>query len=228
MWLQRMILSIAIALSFSSANAPAQRVKPRSAKRNISASKPSVYLSFVRFGKREPLHTNESNDGVWLRLHNNTRWSLVLNASGTGGRVFVTGKEEEIGMFFGVEEVRQGPSTVNIDGYTPPPSLVSPWEVKPQPNPTPLPVPPEIEEDCPAQGDNWCVHVCSVIRLPPGKSVMFSLPRETLCKNLRIYLVFNYSWETQNGFVGEAPEHRVYFYGSELLKKDQIPPTTDY
>ncbi|MGH9968909.1 MAG: hypothetical protein ACREBG_14070 [Pyrinomonadaceae bacterium] len=33
----------------------------------LDASKPSVYLTFERFGE---------NDFVWLRLHNNTRWAI--------------------------------------------------------------------------------------------------------------------------------------------------------
>jgi hypothetical protein len=216
MWIQRTLFSVAIALSLS-AVVPAQRVKARRAKPSDSVSKPSVYLSFVRFGKREPLHTQESSEGVWLRLHNNTRWPLVLKAHGGGGGVFATGKEEEVGMFYGVEEFREREESILREPLEPPPpslpsGLDPGWDKKPAPAPT------IIEEDCPVPASSWCFHVCSVISLPPGKSLVFSLPRETLCKNLRVYLVFNYSWEARNGFVGEAPEHRVYFYGSALLK----------
>ena len=170
-------------------------------------------------GKREPLHTEESDKGVWLRLHNNSRWSLVLNAYGARGRVFATGREEEVGMFYGVEQVQQRSELMTIEPLSempqpPPPGSDPDWKKRPDP------VPPHIEEDCPVPSDDWCGHVCSLITLPPGKSILFSVPRETLCKNLRIYLLFNYSWETRNGFVsGNEPEHRVYFYGSELLKE---------
>jgi hypothetical protein len=196
----------------------AQSKPQQHVKRKASVSNPSVYLSFVRVGKREPLHVSESDKGVWLRLHNNTRWSLVLNAYGAGGYVFATGKEVVVGMFYGVDEVQERSDLVRVDdpsnwGQPPPPGSDPDW------NKPPDPVPPKIEEDCPAPADDWCFHVCSLITLPPGKSLDFSVPRETLCKNLRIYLVFNYSWETRNGFVAEnMPEHRVYFYGKELLK----------
>ena len=190
---------------------PLQAQTASRSRRKVSVSHPSVYLSFFRVGKREPIHTGESDQGVWLRLHNNSRWSLVLNAHGAGGHVFATGKEEEVGMFYGVEEVRQGSGLVRIEPalsempQPPAPGSDPDWKKRPDP------VSPKIEEDCPLPSDDWC-HVCSSIILKPGKSLLFSVPRETLCKNLRIYLVFNYAWETR----GNEPEHRVYVYGSEL------------
>jgi hypothetical protein len=144
----------------------------------------------------------------------------VLNAYGAGGYVFETGKAEEVGMFYGVEEVQRRSELMRIEQplsdmpQPPPPGSDPDW--KKRPDPAPL----RIKEDCPVPADDRCGHVCSSITLRPGKSLLFSVPRETLCKNLRIYLVFNYAWETQEGFVaGNEPEHRVYFYGSELSKR---------
>jgi hypothetical protein len=88
-----LIILIALVLSISTV---AQSKPQQNLKRKASASNPSIFLSFVRVGKRDPLHVGESDKGVWLRLHNNTRWFLVLNAYGAGGYVFATGKEEEV------------------------------------------------------------------------------------------------------------------------------------
>src|SRR2546423_554526 len=57
----------------------------------IAKDKPTVYLTFERFGKaidpsrsriaETQVATSESKkkgDDVWLRLHNNTRWSIVF------------------------------------------------------------------------------------------------------------------------------------------------------
>src|ERR1044072_4584820 len=71
----------------------------------ISKDQPTIYITFVRSGKREPVHNSESKEGVWLRLHNNTKWTLLLEASGAGGKVFARGDEEEVGMYYGVEVV---------------------------------------------------------------------------------------------------------------------------
>jgi len=43
---------------------------------------PTVYITFERAGERKPLKEGESGKGVWLRLHNNTRWSLTLAMNG--------------------------------------------------------------------------------------------------------------------------------------------------
>jgi|ERR1043166_3793842 hypothetical protein len=44
----------------------------------IKSGLPSVYITLERTGKRKPLEQGESDEGVWLRLHNNTRWPLTL------------------------------------------------------------------------------------------------------------------------------------------------------
>src|SRR5438270_806464 len=42
----------------------------------LSKDKPTLYITFERAGERKPLFASESNRGVWLRLHNNTRWAI--------------------------------------------------------------------------------------------------------------------------------------------------------
>ena len=42
----------------------------------LSKDKPTVYITFERAGERKPLYASESNQGVWLRLHNNSRWAI--------------------------------------------------------------------------------------------------------------------------------------------------------
>jgi len=48
----------------------------------VQKNKPTVYIEFERFGDRKPLYERQSNKGIWLRLHNNTKWPLVLNMRG--------------------------------------------------------------------------------------------------------------------------------------------------
>jgi hypothetical protein len=47
-----------------------------------SKDKPTVYLTYDRSGLRVPLNNGESKKGIWLRLHNNTKWKLVLRVGG--------------------------------------------------------------------------------------------------------------------------------------------------
>ena len=178
----------------------------------LSRNKPSVYISFLRYGKREPIHTGESNEGVWLRLHNNTRWPLVLLAQGAAGHAFALAKDEEVGLFVSVEEVPE-PALRVIRAFEIPlalPESLREKEVeKQQSSMTPV----EEQRNCSPPYVDSC-HVCSSIKLAPGKSFVFSVPREILCKSLKIYIVFNYDWEG----TGDEPEHRVYYYGSALPK----------
>lgn len=48
----------------------------------LANDKPTVYVSFVRSGPRRPLENWESDQGVWLRVYNNTKWNLIFNAGG--------------------------------------------------------------------------------------------------------------------------------------------------
>src|SRR5262245_45527977 len=43
--------------------------------------KPSVYITFVKTGPRKPLYTEEGEEGIWLRIHNNTRRKIIILAS---------------------------------------------------------------------------------------------------------------------------------------------------
>jgi hypothetical protein len=43
---------------------------------------PTVYITFERAGNRKPLEQGESDQGVWLKLHNNTGWPLRLAMNG--------------------------------------------------------------------------------------------------------------------------------------------------
>ena len=48
----------------------------------IKKDMPTVYITFERAGKRKPLEQGESDEGVWLRLHNNTEWPITVAMNG--------------------------------------------------------------------------------------------------------------------------------------------------
>lgn len=157
--------------------------------------KPSVYMDFVRMGKRKPREEGESHDGIWLKLHNNTRWDISFCC------FEVTKDYGDIGIYYEVEKM-------------PPPEfrLSSANEEKEktkQPQETP-----DVPIGYPVG------HICSVFILPPGQSIIFSIPKEHLADNLFIKIKFNYGWEdltNVNSILN--PEHVVSFYGMNLPKK---------
>lgn len=61
-------------------------------------------------------------------------------------------------------------------------------------------------------------HVCSIVKIAPGKSLLFSLPREELFTASSMRIRFSYEWEESDGFHGREPTHFVYFYLSDLEK----------
>ena len=213
MRIQTFLFSILIFVSLAPVITAQRLSSGRKLAARLERNKPSVYVTFLRYGKREPIHTGESNEGVWLRLHNNTRWPLVLLAQGAAGHAFALAKEEEVGLFVSVEEVPEPSLRVIRSIELPlavPESLREKDVEKQQPSITPV----KEERNCSTPYVDSC-HLCSSIKLAPGKSFVFSVPRETLCKNLKIYIVFNYDWEG----TGDEPEHRVYYYGSTLPER---------
>ena len=157
--------------------APAQTRRQRAPlSARLSKQHPSVYISFVRAAKIASVRTGKIEETVWLRLHNNTRWSIWLHASGV---------PEEYGdaeLYYAVEDA---------------------------------------ERDERLYGSTRC-HACSIIPLHPGKSILFSLPREDVSADRRIRIEFSYDWEDRDDVTaGREVQHSVFFDGSELDKKDR-------
>lgn len=164
----RQILTIIILLLSFCVIVPAQRRKAQSVL--LDKTKPSVYLSFVRTAKLEPYYEGLSGETVWLRLHNNTRWAISLQASG-------------------VAEKEDGDASLYYD-------IVNENEIEITPNSYPC-------------------HVCSIIPLGSGKSLLFSIPREHLADERHIQIHFYFDWQDRDKN-GEA-ESIVSFYGSDIL-----------
>jgi hypothetical protein len=181
-------VSVAIAVSVVSLAFARQKGFSQASDVRISKNHPTVYLTLERVGTREPRRQGESSAGVWLRLHNNTRWRIKLQAYGLSS-IFIEGDEKEVGLYYEVGSIPKSGSRFREVGAPP---------VKEEP-------------ECPAPlllyGD-----LRSGLELAPGQSVVFSVAREHLCKNLYVTVTFRYGWEPY----GEEPEHRVRFYGSDV------------
>jgi hypothetical protein len=52
------------------------------AKVRPNKDRPTVYITYERSGPRVPLNDGEGERGIWLRLHNNTKWKLILRVGG--------------------------------------------------------------------------------------------------------------------------------------------------
>jgi hypothetical protein len=174
----------------------------------VEPDKPTVYITYERAGQfskapgrlaatdpsDEEKLKGESIKGVWLRLHNNTRWaisfpteSLYLGGTktvplrlcnGSGALALRDGIEVnaryEIDILPGHENVTRPRVANRIDVFS----------------------------------DSW---------LGPSCSIVFVVPREYLKEPLAICLPFHYEWEMEKEQLRSGePEHRIYFHSWNL------------
>lgn len=131
----------------------------------LSSEKPGVYISFERLGKRMRLRDDEGDDGVWLRLVNNMRFSIRFCSFGIseeGDRLIASQKNFGVGVKYDVE-------------------LTNPQIFDEAKNKMPI-----------GYGSRSS---CFLFELKPGSFISFSVPNEHLVKGLSIRVPFNYEWE---------------------------------
>lgn len=97
---------ILVIVAVPGVSAQTRRPNKQSSEVRLFKDKPGVYISYERSGKREPLHANESDEGIWLRLHNNTKWKIKFPVSGAPET------HGEVGMFYTLEVVSDLPDEV--------------------------------------------------------------------------------------------------------------------
>ncbi len=92
-------------LSFNAEAQNKKRTVIKNGSLTVVVNKSGVYISFERFGRREPLREDENGEGVWLRLHNNMRYSISLCAFGIsekGEQLLMYGKSTQIGVKYDI------------------------------------------------------------------------------------------------------------------------------
>jgi hypothetical protein len=208
------------------ATATAQRKAPLDTRKSVRVDqkKPAIYLEFVKVGtcrhaesftvlsgnpcqsKREDVRV-DTFDAAWLRLRNNSRWSIELKA----GNIYASPKTEGYdlqdgrtvaGITDGVEmdieydvEAERGYERVETEKGT---------EYK------------FIDVQAPYIKR---LGVSFQVFLPPGRSVIFAVKREYLAKYLSVFVQYVYEWETsEKDSAFDEPRHRVYFSHYKLEK----------
>ena len=193
------------------ASAVAQQSTPCGASNDVRIlkEKPTVYLTFERFGKA--LNTDEQKliqtdqrgksrqkgTDVWLRVHNNTCWPISLIQYGmyipkqkTGeapGERFkhmgILDDGAETGLFYAVMKDRNQIGYSGIDSY-------------------------------------------DYVKLLPGRTALFSVARDALKGQQSIRISFIYDWEFQRGterrsYTSNEPWHYVEFSGYDLKTQSE-------
>ena len=129
---------------------------------------PTIYLTLEPSRKIVFKSSDESGEKVWVRLRNNSRWGIRLEASGED-RVFGNTR-----LFYDI--------------------LSSPEKVE----------------------ESFGCHVCTIIILGSGKSILFSFPKDHLSKAHALRFNFSYEWENDiDVFAGREPTHYVFLYAND-------------
>ena len=160
-----MLLALSVSLCYAQKRAVRSRTLSAD-KVKINKNEPGLYIAFERFGRRTPLREDESQDGVYLRLHNNLRYSIGFCSFGMsedGEMLIAADSETQIGVNYDVE----------ITDYE---AFGKTRAEKPSGYPT--------------------GSICFGFVLKAGRSVVFSAPKEHLAKGLSIKIPFNYAWES--------------------------------
>jgi hypothetical protein len=179
--------------------------------------KPSVYLTFERIGKFELLCSNKHRDGVWVRLHNKTPWAINLDAQ----QIKETNNQKsllrlmdgsEVNGLFDGEEVS---ACYDVEAV---PILVPQKKGRKIILDTPLKtLVPKVDFYCNCKWRSGRSQAFEGVWIPAGNTILLSVPREALNKNLRVYTLFHYEWESSGGSIKRGePQHKVYFYASDL------------
>ena len=69
----------------------------------IRKDKPTTYITFEHLGFRKHEYVGESDEGVWLRIHNNSQWSIFLPAYD------VSKNRGDVGLFYEIESTGKRP-----------------------------------------------------------------------------------------------------------------------
>jgi hypothetical protein len=177
----------------------------------VSKEKPTVYLTFEKAGPRSAVYAAESDQGVWLRLHNNTKWAIniaTLSAYVAGEKTKLLRLSDGRSVF----GLREGVEISPRHGV----EVVDRYESRKLPDGG-VHINENINVPNPPVGYNRGGHVSGSAWLPSGHSVIFSLPKEHLAKRLAIFASFRYEWETAERDDGSnEPEHRVWFRAADL------------
>jgi len=159
----------------------------------IRKDRPSIYIEFERSGKTPPLFEAEKEERIWLRLHNNTQWAIRFCSFSVKDQYGATGI---------VYEVKRYRSSIGMIGSGPGRGA--------------LPKESNRQESLRTPQGYSTGDTCTPYSLDSGMSVVFSVPREHLGKNLYMEFEFWPEWENRDNELGSFPQYYVSFGNQEL------------
>ncbi|MBX3278327.1 MAG: hypothetical protein KF868_10025 [Acidobacteria bacterium] len=198
MAMKKLIHSVLVSLlCLTTASGSQQSSQNKSCSILIRKDRPSLYIEFERSGKAPPLFEGEKEERIWLRLYNNTQWVIEFCSFSV---------KDHYGGIGIVHEVRRYQTSFGrIDGST---------------ETAPLPKERNQEEPVRTPQGYSTSDTCTPYSLGSGKSVIFSIPREHLGKNLHIVFEYWPEWENRDNELANSPQYYLTF-------SNQILPSSE-
>jgi len=195
-----------------------QQLVPKEPK-PVDKNKPSVYLSYVSEAVIEEDCSLKKRSAYRLALHNNTSKPINIPAGYAASAPTVNLRLSNGTNVKGLPEgsfVRLCYEVDSVPTFTSKVEKGRVWTEIPV-----RPTPPEVifycscafEQQKERRDDYEGLWIAS------GSSVVFAVPKEFLADGLKIYTLYNYEWEFENGKLrNNEPHHQAYFYASDIPK----------
>lgn len=161
----------------------------------LDGTKPYVYLQFDHVGPRKPVHEGEPSTGLWLRIVNNCKVPISVRSYGT------TTGDIGTGVFDEVIPAQQG-LTVQADSGEIPLST----DERPTQKTT--------NEPSAKMPEGYSAELSSVTRVLPGKSLLFSVPRNHVSRDW--FLRVKFALAVSKPSVGTGPFTELDFFNEQI------------
>ncbi len=180
-------------------------------------NKPTVFLSFERFGVYQSPCGEAKDPGIWLRLRNNSSWAIFVTGfpvSENGSNSADFKLSDEISVK-GVKDSTEMRLRYDFEGVSITATKVDVGRVQ-----LGVPIDVQLPQTSKFCSEKWMTGEVGRNRgswIPPGSSILFSVPKDGFSTKLRVSIQFNYEWESTEGNVRDfEPHHLAYFYGIDL------------
>jgi hypothetical protein len=161
----------------------------------LDGTKPYVYLQFDHVGPRKPLHEGEPSMGIWLRIVNNCKVPISVRSYG------VTTGDTGTGVFDEIIPVPQV-FTVQADSGEIPLSTDE------------RPTQKIAKEPSAKMPEGYEAELSSVTRVLPGKSLLFSVPRNHVSREW--FLRVKFALAVSRPSVGTGPFTELDFFDEQI------------
>lgn len=168
-------------------------------------------MRFEKAGELEPLRPGDTKERIWLRLYNNTKWKIAFCS------FRVNSEYGDIGVTYNIKEIQP---SLHQDGWGD--EIEEEKAPRLESTPEEVQIPKETVVEKPKiplgyrTGDT-----CTPYYIPSRKSILFSIPRKHLLKDLFIEVEFWYEWENRDNELGDFPQSYVSFANSQLPSEER-------